>query len=136
MNKKHHWSVAYWIMAIFLLLSLQSIWQGFTQTEPVPYSEFENALAQGRIKDVVISEKTITGQLKNPDGKKTTLIATRVEPDLATRLDKYHVPYTRVVENTLLKEIISWVAPALVFFGIWYFLIRRLSGQQGVGGML
>jgi cell division protease FtsH len=135
MDKKQGWNVGYWILAMLLLFMAQSYWQGMRQTEPVSYSEFEQALADKRIEDVVIADQIITGKLKSADGNKTTLVATRVEPALAARLDKYQVPYSRVIESTLLRDIMSWIIPALMFFGIWYFLIRKMGGEQGMGGL-
>lgn len=29
--------------------------------------------------------------------------------------------------------LISWAAPALVFFGIWWFLMKRMGGGMGHG---
>lgn len=103
-----HWNVGYWVVAVLLLLWLQSLWQTSRSVEPVPYSQFEQALAQGRIADVKIGDTTITGRLKEPVGNgKTTIVAVRVEPDLAGRLEKYGVPYTRVVESTFLRDLLS-----------------------------
>ncbi len=136
MDKKHSWNLGYWIMALVLLLLLQDIWQSASQAQAVPYSEFEKALREGRIADITISERTIMGRLKTADGNKTTLVAVRVEPDLAARLEKYDVPYTRVVESTLLTNLLSWIVPALVFFGLWFFLFRRFADKQGMGGFL
>ena len=42
--------------------------------------------------------------------------------------------FTQVVENTLFRDIMSWVLPALVFFGIWTFLARRMMGGNQLGG--
>ena len=86
MDKKQIWNIVYWGIALMLLFSLQDVWQSASQVAPVPYSEFEKALAEGRIADVTISDRTITGRLKAADGRKTTLVATRVEPDVAARL--------------------------------------------------
>jgi cell division protease FtsH len=136
MDRKQGWNVGYWIVALMLLLWLQGLWQGATRTEPVPYSEFEKALAEGRIDDVTISDQAIIGRLKAPEGRKTTLVASRVEPDLAARLERYGVPYSRIVENTWLRDLLSWIVPALVFFGLWFFLIRRFADRQGMGGFM
>jgi cell division protease FtsH len=46
-GKKNQWNTGYWIVALLLLLSLQSYWQTAKTVEPVPYSEFEKALAEG-----------------------------------------------------------------------------------------
>jgi len=61
------------------------------------------ALAEGRVAEVLIADKTITGKLKSLDSKgKTVIVATRVEPDLAARLSRYDVPYAQAVESSFL----------------------------------
>jgi cell division protease FtsH len=136
-SRQTQWNVGYWLLALLALLSLQSLWQAQSTVEVVPYSAFEQALADGRVAEVVVRETTVTGTLKVPDaGGKTVIVANRVEPDLAARLSQYDVPYTRVVESTLLRDLLSWVVPAAVFFGLWFFVIRRLAEKQGgMGGL-
>ena len=103
----------------------------------MPYSEFEKALDEGRVAEVLASDRTVTGRLKSPDSRgKTTIVATRVEPDLADRLSKYDVPYARVLESTWLSDVLSWILPAVSFFGVWFFLFRRFAEKQGMGGFL
>ncbi|GHK10314.1 hypothetical protein ECZU01_42920 [Escherichia coli] len=137
MEKKNQWNTGYWIVALLLLLSLQSYWQTAKTVEPVPYSEFEKALAEGRVAEVLVSDRTVTGRLKSPDSRgKTTIVATRVEPDLADRLSKYDVPYARVLESARLRDVLSWILPAVAFFGVWFFLFRRFAEKQGMGGFL
>ncbi|WP_112924010.1 ATP-dependent metallopeptidase FtsH/Yme1/Tma family protein [Escherichia coli] len=137
MEKKNQWNTGYWIVALLLLLSLQSYWQTAKTVEPVPYSEFEKALAEGRVAEVLVSDRTVTGRLKSPDSRgKTTIVATRVEPDLADRLSKYDVPYARVLESAWLRNVLSWILPAVAFFGVWFFLFRRFAEKQGMGGFL
>ncbi|STM63833.1 ATP-dependent metalloprotease FtsH [Escherichia coli] len=137
MEKKNQWNTGYWIVALLLLLSLQSYWQTAKTVEPVPYSEFEKALAEGRVAEVLVSDRTVTGRLKSPDSRgKTTIVATRVEHDLADRLSKYDVPYARVLESTWLRDVLSWILPAVAFFGVWFFLFRCFAEKQGMGGFL
>ncbi len=69
MEKKNQWNTGYWIVALLLLLSLQSYWQTAKTVEPVPYSEFEKALAEGRVAEVLVSDRTVTGRLKSPDSR-------------------------------------------------------------------
>ena len=92
MEKKQTWTIVYWLIALMLLVSLQDVWQSATQVEAVPYSEFEKALEEGRIAKVTISDQRSTGELKAPEGRKTTLAANRVEPALAERLQRWEVP--------------------------------------------
>ncbi len=135
-DPKTQWNVGYWLLALFALFTLQTLWQART-VEPVPYSEFEKALAAGRVSEVVVGDSTITGKLKTPDGGKTVIVATRVDPALADRLAKYNVEYSRVVESTWLRDLMSWVLPALVFFGLWFFFIRRFADKAGgLGGFM
>ena len=136
MDTKQTWNMGYWVLALLLLVLLQDVWVGASHVQTVPYSEFEKALSDGLISQVTVTDRTISGRLKATNGNKTTLVATLVEPALSERLSKFEVPYARVVENTILRDILSWTVPALVFFGLWFFLFRRFAEKQGVGGFL
>jgi cell division protease FtsH len=137
MDPQARWNLAYWILAVLALVMLQNWWQTTQTVEQVPYSEFELALAEGRVSEVLVSEQKITGKLKSPDIKgKTVIVATRVEPDLAERLSGYQVPYSRVIESTFLRDVLSWLLPAVLFFAVWLFLFRRLAERQGMGGFM
>ncbi|MGB5097594.1 MAG: ATP-dependent zinc metalloprotease FtsH [Porticoccaceae bacterium] len=138
MEPQARWHTAYWFLALMALLLLQSWWQQSQQLELVPYSEFEQALADGRIVEVTIADRTLTGRLAAPDSKgKKALVATRVEPDLVERLDRYKVPYSRVIESTFLRDLMSWIVPMLIIAAIWLFVFRRLAErQQGMGGFM
>jgi cell division protease FtsH len=134
MQKTTRFNLAYLLFAVFAMLLVQQWWQTAQVTEVVPYSEFEKLLAEDRIAEVLVSEQRITGKLKAPENGKTTVVANLVAPDLAERLSKYGVKYTRAIESTFLRDLLSWVIPALVFFGIWFLLARRMAGQSGLGG--
>ena len=136
MDPQKSWNLGYWLVAVFLLLILQDLWQSASEVETVPYSVFEQALVDGRVAEVLVSAQSLMGRLKTPDGRKTTMVAVRVEPDLAARLEKFNVPYSRVADNTFLRDILSWVLPALVFFGLWFFVFRRFADKQGLGGFM
>jgi cell division protease FtsH len=132
-DPKLQWNVGYWLLAMLALFAVQSLWQART-VEAVPYSEFEKALADGRVADVVVGETTVTGRLRQPDAHgKTVIVANRVEPALAERLSRFDVPYTRVLESTLLRDLLGWVVPAAVFFGLWWFVFRRFADRAGSG---
>ena len=133
MERKTQFNLAYLLFALLAMLALQQWWQQAQTVEVVPYSEFEKLLAEDRISEVVISDQRITGKLKTPEGGKTVAVANLVQPDLAERLSQYGVKYTRAYESTFLRDILSWVLPALVFFGVWYLLVRRMASQQGGG---
>src|SRR5213080_1966987 len=134
MERRAQFNLAYLLFALIAMLALQQWWQRVQTVEVVPYSEFEKLLAEHRIDEVVISDQRITGKLKSAEGGKTVAVANLVPPDLAERLSKYDVKYTRVYESTFVRDLLSWILPALVFFGIWYLLARRMQQGGGLGG--
>jgi len=134
MERRTQFNIVYLLFALVAIFALQQWWQQAQTVEVLPYSEFEKLLAEHKIDEVVISDQRITGKLNNKQGGKTVAVANLVTPDLAERLSKYGVRYTRVYESTILRDLLSWILPALVFFGVWYWLARRMSGQQGLGG--
>jgi len=131
-NLVHLW---YWILAGLAVMWVHSMWTEMRTVEPLPYSEFQKHLKTGDIKDLVIGDKVIEGEFVKPlpDGRQR-FVTTRVEPELVAQLDQYGVQYRRVVENTLLRDVLSWILPAVIFFAIWMFLIRRFADRQGLGG--
>jgi cell division protease FtsH len=133
MERKTQFNVGYLLFAVFAMVLVQQWWQRAQTIEVVPYSEFEQYLAQDKIAEVTVSDQRITGKLKAPENGKSIVVANLVPPEVAERLDKYGVKYTRVVESTFLRDLMSWVIPALVFFGIWFLLVRRMANQAGGG---
>jgi cell division protease FtsH len=137
MERRTQFNIAYLIFAMFALLAVNQWWHQLQTVEVVPYSEFEKLLSEDRITEVTVSDQRITGKLRDPEGSKTVAVANLVQPDLAERLSQFGVKYTRVQESTFLRDILSWVLPALVFFGVWYLLARRMASQQGgLGGFM
>src|SRR5262249_37883512 len=79
--------------------------------------------------------KYIQGTLKQPNANgKSLFITTRVPSDISEDLEKYHVKYAGEVQSTFLRDLMSWVLPTLLFFGVWYFVFRRFAERQGLGG--
>ena len=125
----------YVLLALFALQFGYGLVQQWRAVEPIPYSRFQQLLAEGRIAEMSVAENLISGTLKQPlpDGK-TAFVTTRVDPALAKDLAQHDVPFSGVIENTFLRDILSWVVPALVFVGIWLFAMRRFADKQGLGG--
>jgi cell division protease FtsH len=135
MERQNWINLWYVIFAVVGVLWLRDIYVTATQVQPIAYSQFEQDLKAGLIKDISISNNVIQGTYKNPrPDQRTRFVTTRVDPELAKELSQYDITYSGVVESTFLRDILSFVAPALIFFAIWMFLIRRMSGQGGLGG--
>ena len=125
------------VLALVALFWLRDLWVTSTQVQPIPYSEFLQQLKAGKLESIRIGSQFIEGELKvaAPDGR-TRIVTTRVAPDLARDLATYDVRFEGVVENTLLRDLLSWVVPGLMLFGLWTFMARRMAGQGGLGGLL
>ncbi|MBV8736963.1 MAG: ATP-dependent zinc metalloprotease FtsH [Alphaproteobacteria bacterium] len=136
MDKKVHINFWYVIAAILGILWIQSIYLQSTQHTPIPYSKFQNLLDENKISKVEIGPNYISGTLKKaePDGL-NDFVTARVPRDLAQALDKHDVVYSGVVENHFVRDLLSWILPAVIFVGIWMFAIRRM-GQGGLGGVM
>jgi cell division protease FtsH len=125
------------IAAILGMLWIQSLYLESTQRTAIPYSKFQTLLNEDKIADISIAQNYIRGSLKKaePDGLKD-FITTRVDPDFAKSLNKHGVTYSGVVESHFIRDLLSWVLPAIVFVAIWMFAIRRLGQGGGLGGMM
>jgi cell division protease FtsH len=136
MDPKIKFNIWYIVVALAGFMLVQSYYQASKQYTTIPYSQFQTLLDQDKVEKVWIEQNTIQGTLKEPekDGLKR-FVTTRVAPDLATELNKHHVTYSGEIPSTWLTDILSWVLPTALFFGLWMFVIRRF-GQQGLGGGL
>jgi len=127
----------YWMIAILVFLGLQYLLSAQQDVATIPYSEFEQHLKEGRIDELAITDRRIEGRLKEPlAGGQRRFITNRVEPQLAEHLQQYPVRYTGKVESTLVRDLLSWIIPAAMFFGIWLFLLKRIGSGLGGGGMM
>lgn len=136
MERKTLWHLLYWSLALLVLVLLQSWWQGANSVALVPFSQFHQAVQDGRMQDVTVTDTHLIGQLKQAEAGKTQWLTVRVEPELAAWLDAAQVPYSRVLQSSFWRDALSWVLPSLVFFGLWWLLIRRMVGRQGMDGLM
>jgi cell division protease FtsH len=138
MDKKTNFNIWYIMFAVLGMLLLQGIFQQARQTEYLPYSQFRQYLEQGKITDLLITESRISGNIKDPAaGEPSQFVTTRVEPAFAQELEKYGVEFRGGTDENFFSTLLSWVLPALIFFGIWIFLLRRMAaGGLGAGGLM
>jgi len=130
-------NIWYGIAAVFGVLLIQYFFAYSQQVTEIPYSEFETYLAEKKIAEVAISDNYVQGKFKQPlPSGQTMFVTTRVDPDLADRLQESGVVYTGRIESNIIGNILSWTLPILLFFGIWYFMMRRISAGGGAGGLM
>lgn len=133
MEKQHKFSIWYVLLGIWIVLILHNVLSGAFAIKTVPYSQFLQDLKDGKVTEVAISSNRIQGRMKdgeNASGKGISFRTVRVDPEISGLLQKYNVEFKGEVESTFFRDLLSWVFPILLFIGIWYFMIKRMAGQQ------
>lgn len=119
-----------------LLVILQFIAVTYNSIESIPYSQFEQLLAQEKIAEVSVGQDTIQGKLKEPlPSGKSAFVTSRVDMALAEKLAAKGVSVTGVPSGGALQSLLSWILPVVVFVAIWYWAGRSMGGQ-GLGGLM
>ena len=144
----------WWYLAAAVLILL--VLHPYTFPEPaeeISYSQFKQLVAQRKVADVVLSPEEVTGRLTSLEtdgvltadqlermkrwGSNPRFRAVRVDdPKLVETLEEHGIPFSGRVPNTWLPTVLSWVLSALLFVGIWLFVLRRVAGGGGPGSLM
>jgi cell division protease FtsH len=133
MEKRQKFSIWYIFLGIWIVLIFQQYLVSLFAIETIPYSRFLQLLGEGKIEEVAISSNQIQGKLKEgavTEGKKKMFRTVRVDKETSELLNRYEVAFKGEVESTFLRSLMSWIIPLFLFFGIWYFMMKRMAGQQ------
>ena len=127
-------NLALWVIIALLLVVLFNLFQpGTTQNaaQQVAYSDFVGDVNGGRVRDVVIQGRTVSGHLA--DGR-TFQTYTPDDPALVNRLTDKGVRVVAKPEdsdvNPLLHYLLSWF-PMLLLIGVWVFFMRQMQAGGG-----
>src|ERR1700690_1148987 len=136
-SRKQAVAIGYILAAGIGMVVLQWVLATYNTVDTIPYSEFEQLVAQGNVTEVAVGQDTIQGKLKDklPDGK-SAFVTARVDAQLAEKLAARGVVVTGVPSGGLFQTILSWIVPAFMFYLVWIFLGRRLADRQGFGGLM
>ena len=136
-TRKRQIIIWYTAAAVVGVLLFQYYWLSYSQIDTIPYSQFEQLLAQGKVAEVTVGADSIEGTLKEPlPSGKHDFFAIRVDPQLADKLEAQHVIVRGTPSGGLIQIILSWIVPALIFYLVWMMLFRRLAEKQGIGGLM
>ena len=117
----------------------------------ISYSEFKTYVKKGYTNDIVVNKsdgrvslvvlgkhiQEVFKQNVEQTGKQPTLSARYPSPDKVDAfLDSvdYKGKVTFKEESGLLMSILGSVLPIILFIGLWYFIMKRMSGGAGGGG--
>jgi cell division protease FtsH len=127
-------NLALWVIIALLLVVLFNLFQpggSRTAATQVAYSDFINEVNGGRVRDVVIQGRTVSGQLT--DGR-TFQTYTPEDASLVGRLTDKGVRVIAKPEdsdvNPLLHYLLSWF-PMLLLIGVWVFFMRQMQAGGG-----
>ena len=136
MDKQRQWNLWYFLAAFLLLVMFQNWWTASRTVEAIPYSQFLTLLDEGRVVDLTVRQDQIVGRFKDPVDGKTHFVTNRVDPALAAELKAKGATFTGAVQETFFTNLLSWILPVLVFFGLWMLVFRRIAEKQGLGGLV
>src|SRR5574341_1644249 len=147
-KKRQDFSIAYFIVALAVIFFAQYLMLA-KQIETISYSQFKTLLRGGQVTDIVVRDKTITGQIK-PEGLKEVFSEDKLkqlaegakkslpffvvrgdDPRLTAELEEAGIPFQGETSSDWLPTILSWVVPIVIFFVVWSFLINRMGGTGG-----
>ena len=129
-ERKHQFATWYIFAAFLGVMLIQFLWVRFTQIETIPYSQFQQLLADNKISEVLVGTETIEGTLKEPlaDGRKL-FYSVRVDPDLADKLKEHGVTITGApASNTPLAAMTTSATRWQAWSPRWH-LIRRPTSK-------
>ena len=151
MEKKQQFSIWYFFAAFLVIAAVQD-YLAPQHMNNLPYSDFKALLRAGKIAEVGVGETSITGTLAN-EGAASLVSAKTAErlkkleqgphpftvvrvndPALVADLEDAKVPFAGQLQNKWLPTLLSWIVPALIFFALWSFLMKRMAGEHGLGG--
>jgi len=130
--RKTNFTIWYFVIAFVIILLIQNYFVTKKTEDVIPYSEFKQSLKTGKIKDLTITQESVSGERETEKGVRR-FQAVRVEDsDLVKELETYQVTYTGKVDSKWLTNILSWIIPLVFFFFIWRILFSRIGPETSV----
>jgi cell division protease FtsH len=142
----------YWMFGLLLFMLSQSVIELMTSS-PLAYSEFKQLLHSGKVKEVTLSDTTVTGTLKDggldgvlPQQRAESIkcgadgmcpfTAERVsDPDLVKELEAARVRYVGKQHSEWLSALLAWALPILLLFWLWSSMLKRGGGGGIAAGL-
>ncbi|MEN2979007.1 ATP-dependent zinc metalloprotease FtsH [Tistrella bauzanensis] len=130
-------NLALWVIIALLLVALFNLFQSPQSQGPsrqVAYSDFLNAVQEGRVTDVTIQGDTIRGHFNDGSGVEFRTVAPPNDNGMVDRLREGNVRINVAPAEdnvpSLFGILISWF-PMLLLIGVWIFFMRQMQGGGG-----
>ncbi|MBM4014823.1 MAG: ATP-dependent zinc metalloprotease FtsH [Planctomycetes bacterium] len=108
---------------------------GDAATVRISYDEFNKALAEGRVEQVVVAPDELRGVLVDPaSGQKQPFATARVQLELAEQLKKAGVAF-RGEPPSAASSVVFWILSIGLFVMLWMMISRQMGGKGAAGFM-
>ena len=134
MEKKHQYNLWYLVGALIVFAVFQ-LWMNYRSVTAISYSDLLTYLDQGKIAEVSITESRIEGRFRAPEAGYEYFVTRRVDPELVKVFTDAGVEIRGASDENWLTAILSWVVPALILVGFWFFVFRGMAERGGMGGL-
>jgi len=127
-------TVLMWIVILVGILLIWQMLQGYSSaSQEIPFSEFLDRVASGKVSAVLVKGETIyirsTGETEATPAPRYDLYTYDPGyPDLIKELRKAHVviEVEKPSDGRLLTALLSW-APLLILVGLWFLFFRQMQ---------
>ncbi len=131
-SKKTGFSIGYLLLFLVALYVIQMFMS--PKAGEIPYSQFREYLAEGKIIDCTVGERIIKGHYESsPAGKGNPVAFLTVpvkDPELVSELEVQNVKYKGEVENNFLRNMLMWwIFPFAIIAMAWFFISKRIGGM-------
>ena len=123
----------WWVLGALTVLALGQAFLMAPAGRQISYSEFKGLVRSGQVAEVAVGDSIIRGTLKKAgDDGVATFSTTRIaDPKLVEEMDAASVKYSGELVSRWLPEVLGWVIPLLLLFGLWTFFFKRMGGAEG-----
>ena len=126
------------MLAVFLFNFFAMPWLAQHQIKEVDYNTFVEMVEQDKVGKVEIQEQD--NRILFTDKDETVIYKTAMvsDDDLSARLLEAGVSFKgeEIEQTSLLMNILSWVAPILIFIALGQFMSRKLMQKMGGGNSM
>lgn len=133
MERQHKFSIWYILLGIWGVFIIHNMIFSALSIKTIPYSEFLKLVKEGKVSEAAITQNQIQGRLLNDgseSGKGELFRTVRVDSDISQLLEENNIKFKGEIESTFFRDLLSWIVPIFIFVGIWYFMMRRMTGKQ------
>jgi cell division protease FtsH len=129
MKSKNAQNIIIWLVIFAAVVYFTRILGQIQPEEDIKYSDFKQFVNENRVTEITIRTDLIRGKYKTAEAK-PAFFKTVPVPDtkLVEDLDAHNVKYSGEAERGWITGILTNVGWLILFFVIWYFIIRQLQG--------